>query len=437
MSEDLDYKLDGMGEELPSTEKDSNKKIIIIIIILGTLLLCALTAIIILSIKLKDKDSDDDNQKKYDDNKKKNDEELITYINVTYFNDKNEIENTFKDGGKHYDVSFGNVNQGKDYIKSDLNSYNLYIPKSAMNKKDKYNKIILWLHPGAWIGLNKEMLIPICESFSKSFGYISATVGYTKLLEKSTEHKSIFRIIDEITASINHMKNKLKNEGFDDNKLELVIGGLSAGGHLSLLYGYFMKESSIPIKFLINIAGPATPQPDYYLENKIFNDTLENLEPATVKEAKIKEKLKQVKNDIINPVNMTKIMNYFLGRKYSDEEMEELFDGDNVKTDEPRYKELSELVNLAGSPLTYIKIDSPPTINYYGGNDADVGVEQYSLLKTKYYEVGYNKDVIIYARYNDHPNILDYSTENGKEAFNDFFHTYLPLFEKKYLHNEN
>ena len=95
------------------------------------------------------------------------------------------------------------------------------------------------------------------------------------------------------------------------------------------------------------------------------------------------------------------------------------------------------MVNLAGSPLTYIKIDSPPTINYYGGNDADVGVEQYSLLKTKYYEVGYNKDVIIYARYNDHPNILDSNTENGKEAFNDFFHTYLPLFEKKYLHNEN
>ena len=60
-----------------------------------------------------------------------------------------------------------------------------------------------------------------------------------------------------------NIKHKLKNLGFDENKLELAIGGVSSGAHLSLLYGYSMKNIPIPLKFLINIVGPLSLEIKY------------------------------------------------------------------------------------------------------------------------------------------------------------------------------
>ena len=81
-------------------------------------------------------------------------------------------------------------------------------------------------------------------------------MGYTLLTEKYKEYgANIFRIHDEITSCIQSIKNILKIEGFDIEKLEMAISGSSAGGHLSLLYGYSMKETPIPIKFIIDFSG--------------------------------------------------------------------------------------------------------------------------------------------------------------------------------------
>ena len=82
---------------------------------------------------------------------------------------------------------------------------------------------MLWIHGGAWIGGNKEQLDIMCKLFSAQ-GYISATVGYTLLGDKY-QYNNIYRIIDEITACIKAIKNKLKDYGFDESKLLLSIGG--------------------------------------------------------------------------------------------------------------------------------------------------------------------------------------------------------------------
>ena len=70
----------------------------------------------------------------------------------------------------------------------------------------------------------------LCKKYVK-YGLITATMGYNILKQQSTNH-SIFRILDYISSTILSIKNILKNEGFNENKLEMAIGGYSSGAPL-------------------------------------------------------------------------------------------------------------------------------------------------------------------------------------------------------------
>ena len=61
-----------------------------------------------------------------------------------------------------------------------------------------------------------------------------------------------------------------------------MIGGISAGAHIALLYGYSIKNSPIKIKFLINIVGPLSLESEFWCRPSIFDDTLDNLEMDTI-----------------------------------------------------------------------------------------------------------------------------------------------------------
>lgn len=100
-------------------------------------------------------------------------------------------------------------------------------------------------------------------------------------LSKKYKQSSIFKILDEITACLNNIKLQLKNIGFDGNKLELAIGGVSSGAHLSLLYGYFMKNIPFPLKFLINFCGPLSLEAKFWYKlgkNIPALDSIENMD---------------------------------------------------------------------------------------------------------------------------------------------------------------
>ena len=58
----------------------------------------------------------------------------------------------------------------------------------------------------------------------------------------------------------------------------MAISGSSAGGHLSLLYGYSMKEPPIPIKFIIDFAGPVSLDPELFIHIKNSNEPIKNLD---------------------------------------------------------------------------------------------------------------------------------------------------------------
>ena len=56
-------------------------------------------------------------------------------------------------------------------------------------------------------------------------------MDYTELF-KNIPGSNVFRIMDEITYCLKNIKQKLINDyQFNENKLELAIGGFSIGSH--------------------------------------------------------------------------------------------------------------------------------------------------------------------------------------------------------------
>ena len=203
----------------------------------------------------------------------------IKLENLAYADDI--INNTFKYGGINYNEEIGIINGGKDYTKNENNIYTLYIPYESLDKTDKYNGVFLFIHGE---GEKKENMEHLCRRYAK-MGYITATMDYNEAIPNSNTSNA-FRIMDEITYCITHIRKILTEEyEFNGNKLELAIGGFSIGAQFTLLYGYSMRNCSpIPIKFLIDTVGYLDPDPNYWYKVAVDNVSLSDLEPESIDE---------------------------------------------------------------------------------------------------------------------------------------------------------
>ena len=338
--------------------------------------------------------------------------------NISYADNNGKILNSFKKSGENYKEKLGEINNGLDYDKNDRNIYDLYIPYYALERKLKYNRIILNIHGGCWAGGSKEVYDKECKEYLKS-GFICATMSYTLLI--GYNNSNIFRILDEIISVVKNIKNYLKNEGFNENKLELVLSGGSAGAHLSLYYAYTIKNSTIPVKFVMNGMGPVTLDFNHWLKVKNIDEPLENIDPYSIQKAYDEGKLEIIKRDInnISPIFLAVIMNLFIGGKLGDDLGDIIKDKENleINTESEKYIKMLEKAQF-GFPYLYVDKDSPPTICFYGGKDIDVGIAQYSLLKKKFDENNNNNIKLIYSKYSSHE-YIDYETEDGKNKQRD------------------
>ena len=346
--------------------------------------------------------------------------------NLPYF--KNDIIiNSFKKNGENFNEEIGDINNGKDYQKNDRNYYDLFIPYCSLKKKSKYNGIMLFIHGGAWRSGKKEHMSHLCARYTK-LGYITATMNYSYLNKKYKEF-SIFRILDEITSCINDIKNRLIEEGFDGNKLELALGGASAGAHLSLLYGYSIEKTPIPIKFIINQVGPISLEPEYWY--KIKNEVLENIEPKDIDIA-LKEKkiIKIFDNESINLY----LMNLFIGNKFTDKEMKEMIENKMIKKDNKKYKEMFQIAQYT-FPTKFINSNTIPTLCEYGGRDSLVGVRNYSFLKKLSEKYG-NIVKLVYMKEGGH--LLDkYDTIEAIDSIREAHYQILNFAKTYFTHDED
>ena len=336
-------------------EEKLPKKIKTIIIILIIIILLLIASIIFTAIYLTiNQDKESSNQ----DNKKSEEEYFLEIngfkeewydiygtrrINVSYL-ENDVIPNTFRSGKSNYIEELGDINEGKDYTKHDVNVYDLYIPYSVLSRKDKHNGVILFVHGGGFENNTKEETECFAIRFCK-MGYITANIEYTNTLDKYKE-RGFFRILDEITACIKSIKKELSSEGFNENLLELSLYGISAGGQLILLYTFSVNDIPLPIKYIMNSVGVSSIEPKYWYKPAIPNITLDSIE--FVEDI---EKAKQ--NGSIVPGDQSLLLhitNLMVGKKLSQKDLESLIIDNVIQTDYPKYQELYKYAKY-GCPL--------------------------------------------------------------------------------------
>ena len=348
-------------------------------------------------------------------------------LNIPYFNENNQIINSFKKGGINYKYEIGEINEGKNYDKNNRNYYDLFIPYTITKRKNTFNGIFLFIHGGGWHKGKKENISFLTKRYAK-YGYITAQMNHS-FLDKENKQNTIFRILDEITSCLENIKYQLKKMSFDENKLELAIGGASSGAHLSLLYGYSMKNSPFPIKFLINYCGPLSFESKYWYKlgkNIPAFDNIEDIDiDNVIKDNKI---VKMFGNE-----KLLEFMNRFIGYKYNDNELKEMMIREKINLENEKFKELNKIVKYC-FPTNFINENSVPTLCFYGGMDSAVGILQYFHLK-KLFEKYQNKIELVYMKNGGHL-LDDYKSKEGMNAIREI-HFKILNFAKNYFTKEN
>ena len=147
-----------------------------------------------------------------------------------------------------------NVSYGNDAKQK----FDLYLPA---NRNASDTKTLILVHGGSWIGGDKSEMNPILEVVRKNLpNYAIVNMNY----RLSTLGKPAFPMqIDDIAAVI----AKLKNGKYDisDN---IGFIGISAGGHLSLLYSYAYNTDK-NVKMVCSIVGPTNFTDPAYTDNAI------------------------------------------------------------------------------------------------------------------------------------------------------------------------
>ncbi|AZB08934.1 alpha/beta hydrolase [Chryseobacterium sp. G0162] len=121
----------------------------------------------------------------------------------------------------------------------------LYIPdKKLIGERE----VFIIIHGGGWRGGNKSQLTFFTLSMMQRFpDHIFMNMNYR--LASATQY-GIPNQTDDITKVTEFLKERLSYSP------KLILLGNSAGGHLSMLYGYYFHADK-EVKAVINIVGPA------------------------------------------------------------------------------------------------------------------------------------------------------------------------------------
>ena len=126
-------------------------------------------------------------------------------------------------------------------------SLDLYLPAQTGD-----TALVVFIHGGAWVSGDKSAYTETVKTFCKDYNVAAATVNYRYLAADT----SMEDLVEDIGAALMQIKQLAFEHGVILTKC--MLGGHSAGGHLSMLYAYSRaKESPVPIAFVFNQSGPA------------------------------------------------------------------------------------------------------------------------------------------------------------------------------------
>jgi len=227
---------------------------------------------------------------------------------------------------------------------SDAQKMDIYLPA-----KKGAADVLLYIHGGGWQEGNKTDQSERCRAYAKQ-GYAAATMNYRMItpglpLEEQTV--TCADMLDDIGAAIAALKDKLTELGYAPRKL--AIFGNSAGGHLTMLYGYSRHAgSAIPIAFLAPDVGPS---------------------------------------DFSDPEQLVTFGGEAALWLYSAMAGQTVTESD-VTGNSPLIQRIS--------PITYVDANVPPTLLRYGGMDTLVPMSQATRIKAALDGAGVRNDLIIY-----------------------------------------
>ena len=155
-------------------------------------------------------------------------------------------------------------NSNKDISYGEYGERNL-LDISFPNKPT--SSLVVYIHGGGWISGSKGNF---AEDFAKKYkdGYVYAAINY----RYASNEYHCDDILDDIQKAMLKIKDVCKDNGYTINKVAFF--GHSAGGHLSLLYGYKMKDvCPFKVSFVSSLSGPTDLTDKNYITNTIIGNT--------------------------------------------------------------------------------------------------------------------------------------------------------------------
>lgn len=235
-----------------------------------------------------------------------------------------KVQETFVEHDNYY--SYQNVSYGKH----ERNILDLNLPKTPTNG------LILFIHGGSWVSGDKDGYRGSMEDWTKNMGYATCSINYRYISGKF----DCYDMLEDIDNALKKVKKYASLKGLDLTKV--LLTGHSAGGHLSLLYAYKMKDQA-PIKpvCVVNNCGPTDINDDnYYIGNELS-------------------------------IKLVYLFSNLINKKVT------------VNNREDRYDDLKKV-----SPIYYINEDTVPTLTAHGMNDSIVPYSNAVTLHNKLNEYG-------------------------------------------------
>lgn len=163
---------------------------------------------------------------------------------------------------KHYHNNRIFLNEYYTDKKDERQQYDLVFPKKAKGSLG----LVLCIHGGGWVEGKKDAYTQNLFQVSEEKGVAAACINY----RYASESISYDDILDDITAALTAIKAKGAEYGVNIDKV--LLNGISAGGHLSLLYAYTKKDVA-PVKpvCVVELCGPTDLEnPFFYsVENRV------------------------------------------------------------------------------------------------------------------------------------------------------------------------
>ena len=132
------------------------------------------------------------------------------------------------------------------YGEHERQRFDLLIPADYENR----HGLILFIHGGAWIGGDKDGWREELEVWREK-GYAAAAINYHYIAPDAT----MATLVSDIILALYAIRRKAAAHGADLRRV--LLSGISAGGHLSLLYAYSMADiSPLTPVCVVDYAGP-------------------------------------------------------------------------------------------------------------------------------------------------------------------------------------